>query len=221
MLIGLTGGIGSGKSTILEYLKKQYNAVLIMADDVAKELMLPGTECYFKVVEAFGKEILNYVENDDTGLMSDIQSLQKILMHSDENDRYAINSEKLGRIVFNDPQKLKLLNSIVHPEVKKEILERIDNIYKTAPDALIILEAALLIEAGYEDICDELWSVISDRETRIKRLMSSRNYSRQKCADIMDDQLPDEEFIKHSDFVINNSGDFSETASQIDQRFRS
>ena len=191
MVIGVTGGIGSGKSTVLEFLRDDFNAQIIMADDVAKELMIPGTSCFNRIVDFFGEDILT------------------------DGEVRVIDSKKLGAIVFNDEEKLKALNSIVHPSVKTEIENRIKKIYEENKSALIFLEAALLIEAGYLDILDELWVIVSDLETRIKRLISDRNYTRDKCLSIIDDQLSDEEFISHADFVVNNSDDFEKTKEQI------
>ena len=193
MIIGVTGGVGAGKSTVLEILKEEYNAHIIMSDDVAKELMEPGGASYEAVVEAFGKEILN---EDGT-----------------------IDRPKLASIVFEDDEKLALLNSLTHPKVKEEILSRIDRFYAENEFALIVIEAALLIEAGYEDMLDSLWVVCVDKDVRIERLMRDRGYSREKALSIMDNQLSDEEFRSHADYVINNSGSLEETEKQIREFF--
>lgn len=193
MFIGITGGVGAGKSTILQILKEKYDAHLIMADDVAKELMCRGKSAYRKIVQTFGEEILG--------------------------DDLEINRQKLSSIVFQDDDKLLMLNQIVHPLVQKAILKEKDKISKKNPEKLIVLEAALLIEAGYRDFLDELWAVIADKEVRIKRLMESRGYSREKSESIIAAQLSDEEFRRVCDFVIDNSGSLSDSERQIEEHF--
>lgn len=206
MLIGITGGVGTGKSTILNVLQSTYRSKLIMADNVGKSLMKPGNDCYDRIVEEFGTDILFDIPD------------KQLYGVSNKPIKPGIDREKLSKLVFDDPVKLKKLESIVHPEVKKEILRTIDEIYEATPDALLILEAALLIEHGYKEICDEFWVVIADKEVRIERLMLSRKYTREKCESIMAEQLSDEEFIKEADFVIDNSGSIEETVAQIRSR---
>lgn len=194
MLIGVTGGVGAGKSTVLNILKEKYKAHLIFSDDVAKELMEPGGVSYEGVVRAFGEEIL-----EESG---------------------KIDRAKLASIVYGDPEKLALLNSLTHPNVRDEILARVDGFYEEDPEALVVLEAALLIEAGYESLLDHLWAVLADREVRIRRLMRDRGYSREKAESIMDSQLSDEAFRAHADYVIDNSGTLEETEKQVDAFFQ-
>lgn len=202
MVIGVTGGVGAGKSTILNILQDQYQAKLIVADDVARELMEPGGASYQAVVEAFGISILADRKDDE------------------EEDEREIDRKKLAEVVFQDEEKLTLLNSLTHPKVKEEILHRIHCFYEENPDALIVIEAALLIEAGYkEDVLDSLWIVTADTEVRIARLMQSRGYSREKCISIMENQLSDSEFISEGDFIIDNSGTLEDSAKQIASYF--
>ena len=196
MVIGITGGVGAGKSTILNILHDNYGAYIIQADDVAKELMEPGGVSYGLIVEKFG---------------------ENILCEADENGRLPIDRPKLAAIVFASLEKRELLNSLTHPQVKRDIIRRIREIYTLDPDALIVVEAALLIEADYTDILDSLWVVIADKEVRIERLAASRGYSREKTESVMASQLSNEEFISHADFVINNSGTFEDAEKQIGQ----
>lgn len=193
MFIGITGGVGAGKSTILQILKDKYDAHLIMADDVAKDLMRKGKSAYRKIVQTFGEEILG--------------------------DDKEIDRQKLSSIVFQDDEKLLTLNQIVHPLVKKAILKEKNAVSKEYPEKLIVLEAALLIEDGYPEILDELWAVIADKEVRIQRLMDNRGYSREKSESIIAAQLSDEEFRKACSFVIDNSGSLSESERQIEEHF--
>lgn len=190
MVIGVTGGVGAGKSTVLEQLEKHFGAHLIIADEVAKELMEPQGASYEAVVDAFGREILN--------------------------EEGQIDRQRLAGIVFNDDEKLELLNSLTHPKVRTEIERRIASVYEKDANALIVVEAALLIEAGYEEMLDELWVIDADPEVRIQRLMENRGYSREKCLDIMNNQLSNEEFRTHADEVIDNSGTLDETLRRIE-----
>lgn len=193
MVIGVTGGVGAGKSAVLGIFKERYGASLIMADDVARELMEPGRASYDGVVAEFGWEIL---ENP--------------------RERFSpINRKALADIVFSDKERLAALNSITHPAVKEEIKRRIRREYVLEPEVVIVVEAALLIEAGYEDLTDCLCVIITDKESRIKRLMASRGYTREKCESVIANQMSDEEFEAHADFVIDNSADLENTANQV------
>jgi len=190
MFIGVTGGVGTGKSTILGIIRKEYNAHIIMADDVARYLMDENDGRAFKaVMEYFGDEIL-----DENGNM----------------DR-----EKLSKIVFKDEKKLETINSIVHPLVRQEIIAEKDQILAINPERLVVLEAALLIETGYKEILDELWGVVADKEIRKDRLKKQRGYSDEKSESIIANQISDEEIFANCDFVINNSNDLDDTRKQI------
>ncbi|MBR5931472.1 MAG: dephospho-CoA kinase [Lachnospiraceae bacterium] len=193
MFIGVTGGVGAGKSTILQILAEKYHAHLIIADDVARNLMNRGKASYKAIVKAFGEDILQ---------------------EDGEIDR-----QKLSAIVFQDEEKLSLLNGIVHPLVRKAIIREQKRVNKKDPERLVILEAALLIEAGYKEMLDELWAVTADPEIRIQRLMDSRGYSREKSESIIANQLTDEEFRRNCDFVIDNSGTLEDTEKQIREHF--
>ena len=193
MFIGVTGGVGAGKSTILQILEEKYHAHLIIADDVARNLMTRGKASYKAIVKAFGEDILQ---------------------EDGEIDR-----QKLSAIVFQDEEKLSLLNGIVHPLVRKAIIREQKRVNKKDPERLVILEAALLIEAGYKEMLDELWAVTADPEIRIQRLMDSRGYSREKSESIIANQLTDEEFRRNCDFVIDNSGTLEDTETQIREHF--
>ncbi len=189
-IIGLTGGIGAGKTQILEYLNDKYGATICQADQVAKRLQKKGTEVYQKIVEHFGEEILDEKEE--------------------------IDREKLGSIVFADSKELEVLNGIVHPAVKEEVLRKISSEIKRSTN-LFLLEAALLIEDHYDEICDELWYVYVQKEVRKKRLIYSRGYQPEKIDEIMASQLSKEDFFKACDRVIDNNGVFAETMLQLDK----
>lgn len=191
-VLGITGAVGAGKSTVLSYLKNNYQAYVIEADLVAHELMEPGKPCYTKIVETFGREILN---QDKT-----------------------IDRKKLSDLVFCTSNRILKLNEIVHPEVKKRIREIIEREKKRGEVSLFVLEAALLIEEHYEEICDEIWYLYVEEETRTKRLISSRGYTKEKVEAIRKKQLSDKEFREHCQFVVDNTSEIVEnTYKQIDR----
>lgn len=189
-VIGITGGVGAGKTQILEYLNNKYGATICQADAVGKKLQKKGTECFDAIVAHFGIEIL-----DAKG----------------ELDR-----EKLADIVFSDKVELSVLNSIVHPAVKEEIYKKIAKEERKNTN-LFILESAILIEDHYEEICDELWYIYVEDSIRKKRLIYARGYDSKKVDDIIAAQLPKSMFMKHCDRVIDNSNTFEETKIQLDK----
>ena len=188
--IGITGGVGAGKSTVLNYLQERYQAYLIVADELAKELELPGHACYAQLAEAFGKGIL-----DEEGF---------------------IDKKAFAECIFSDPQSLQIANNIIHPAVKEEILKRLKE-QEAAGTELFVVEAALLIEEKYDEILDELWYIYTDDAVRRERLKESRGYSDEKIESIMRQQLSEEEFRRHCKVVIDNSRSPEDTQDQIDK----
>ena len=187
--IGITGGIGSGKSRVLAYLNEACGAVICQADLVAHQVQLQGEDCYRKVVQTFGETILN---PDGT-----------------------INRKVLGGIVFGQPEKLEKLNEIVHPAVNERIREEMKKAQEEGK-ALFILEAALLTEPVYREMLDEIWYIHVPREIRMERLRSSRGYTDEKMYAVFANQPSEETFTEASDLVIENGGSFEETEKQID-----
>ncbi len=188
-IIGITGGVGAGKSTVLALLKELTSCVIIMADDVAKTTTLPGGPAYKAVVKVLGEHVL---DADGT-----------------------INKGRMADIIFNDEAKKLAVEDVIHPVTKrliKSMLKEADNkgIYEYA-----FVEAALLIEDNYNEICEEFWYVYVPEKERIKRLMENRNYSEEKCRDIMANQLSDKQFRKHCAFTIDNSKNTEYTKSQL------
>ena len=192
-MIGITGGVGSGKSQVLSWLREHCQGEFLEADRVAHRLMARGGSCYAAIVELFGRDILG---------------------KEGEIDR-----KKMGSRVFQDRELLKKLNAIVHPAVKAYIREAADRA-RARGDKFLFLEAALLIEEKYDEICDELWYVYAEEAVRRERLKKSRGYSDEKIDGMLASQLPEEEFRKHCCFVLDNSGDFSDTAKQLEQRMK-
>lgn len=186
--IGVTGGIGSGKSRILDMLKHGFGAETCQTDEVARELQKKGSSCFSKIVKIFGKEIL-----DEDG----------------ELDR-----KRLGAIVFADEQKLGTLNEIVHPEVMREVKKRMTSARESGTSVFVI-ESALLLEAHYEAICDEVWCVYTKPDVRRKRLKELRKMEEEKILAVMEAQADDDTYRKRADVVIDNSGTEEETNAQI------
>lgn len=187
-VIGITGGIGAGKSEILNFLQKNYHARVIQTDLVSHYLQEPGNACYYGIVEHFGSMVLN-------GDMT-------------------INRQKLGALVRADFKEWEQLNKIVHPEVKRFVVAEIEKARKDGLDYLFV-EAALLIEDHYDLICDELWYIYTKEEIRRKRLKENRGYSEEKIEQIFDRQLKDKEFRAACRVVIDNNGTTQETFAQI------
>ena len=191
-VIGITGGVGSGKSLILNYIKDHYNCEIIMADDLAKDLCRKGELCYKPLVKLLGKEVLDSDGEIDKSVMS--------------------------RMIFTDDSLRTGVNGIIHPGVKKFILKRIAFLRRKKTKDYLFIEAALLIEDGYKDIVDELWYIYTDEAVRRARLKESRGYSDKKIDDIMARHLSEEEFRANSDFEIDNSGDSEVSFSKIRER---
>jgi len=123
-------------------------------------------------------------------------------------------------VIFADEIILQKVNEIIHPKVKEYLLERIREAEQEKKIELFFIEAALLIEAGYENILDEMWYIYADREVRSLRLQQSRGYSAEKIAQIMESQLREEIFFEKCDFVIDNSGDLEDSYRQVREKLK-
>ena len=189
--IGITGGVGAGKSAILDYLKNKPDTKVMLADEIAHELMMPGTQCYDRLKAEFGTE--------------DIYQKDGFF------DRI-----KLAQVIFSDDEKRKKLNGIVHPAVRKYVIGQAAYERKEGKIKLLVLEAALLIEEHYDEICDELWYIYTTEENRRIRLKKQRNYSDEKISEIFNSQLTDEKFRKACRVVIDNNGTIEAAAAQIE-----
>ena len=192
-IIGVTGGVGAGKSTVLNYLEKRYGAKLILADLVGHEVMEPGHEAYEQVVKVFGQEI---VSEDKT-----------------------IDRKALGAIVFADEKKRMILNRIIHPAVRQEILRRLKEA-ELLHLSYVVVEAALFLEENYDAFCDETWYIYTDEKIRRQRLKESRGYSDERIDEFFRSQKTHEEFQKRCLFMIDNNGSEEETFRQIDRRMK-
>lgn len=188
-LIGITGGVGAGKSTILEYIKAHYLCRIYLADEVAHVVKEPGQPCYGALVELLGRDVL-------------------------EEDGH-IHKGRMAEKIFQDENLLEQVNAIVHPAVQEYLLEKIQEARQEGQTELFFIEAALLIECGYRDIVDEMWYIYAKEDMRRQRLLESRGYTLEKIEQIMNSQLTEEAFRAGSDFVIDNSGTPEESFRQI------
>ena len=188
-IIGITGGIGTGKSTILHLLENKYRAYIVEADSLAHTLMQPGMPVYDELVSCFG-----------TGILAEDGSIDRGI---------------LGGLVFGDEAKLNRLNQIVHPAVKEHITRDIFDKRTKGVIKLYVIEAALLIEDGYQAICDEIWYIYTEREERIRRLMMGRGGTREKWEAVIEKQSSEEFYMKNSSYIVKNDGDFQKTADIV------
>lgn len=188
--VGLTGGIASGKTTVAEMLAARGCRVLY-ADRIAHELMAPGQPAYDEIVRAFGRDIL------DAG--------------------GAIDRRRLGEIVFADAARRAELNRIVHPRVIAEIEKEFARLAAAQPDAIVVVEAALLIEAGYHRRLDKLIVTVSTPEQQLERLMKKTGLSRTRAEERLAAQLPAEEKRRHADYEIDCSGSLAATEQQVEK----
>ena len=179
-VIGLTGGIATGKSSASEILLEM-GAMVIDADKVGHQMYLPETEAWQEIIDTFGKDLLLPDRN--------------------------INRPKLGEIVFNDKEALKKLNQIVHPKMYKNFEEQIVSHRKRAGDkGVVVLDAAILIEANWLPLVNQVWIVVADSNTVIDRLCA-KGFTEEHARSRISSQLTDEERKKHADVVIENNGD--------------
>ncbi len=190
--IGITGGVGAGKSEILSYLGKKTGVRVMLADEIAHELMEVGTDCYKCLRQTFNDE--------------DIW-----------NSDGSFNREKLAKVIFSDKLKRDIMNSVVHPAVKEYVIRQQEYERERGELSLLVLEAALLIEEHYDKICDELWYIYTSEENRRDRLKASRGYSDEKIDNIFKSQLSEEEYRKYCAVVIDNNGSVEAAFEQIDK----
>lgn len=191
LVIGITGGVGTGKTTVAKIVAEQIGAKLILTDDLAKDLMRKGQESYNNVCKAFGKEIL-----DKDG---------------------EIDRKKLAQIVFNNEHKLEILNECTHPAVVKKVNELVaqysaenkKNKTRKNIDSMVVIESALLLESGIGKICNKVWYVFTDINIRKLRLMKDRGYSEERVKNMIEKQnhpvyINDIQKDKYDKVIVNN-----------------
>lgn len=187
-VIGLTGGIASGKSLVSEYLG-ELGAQIIDADEIARQVVQPGKPALREIVAEFGWSILSA---DGT-----------------------LNRKKLGLLVFSDPAKLDRLNLITHPYILAEIRQVLERFRASSTCRVIVLDVPLLFEVGLERLVDEVWVVAVDYHTQLKRLIKRDNLTEDEARSRIAAQMPLEEKIKSAQCVIDNRFSPQETKRQV------
>jgi len=189
MVIGLTGGIASGKSTVSAKLK-ELGAAIIDVDILARSVVSKGEIAYNRIIQCFGESIL--LPNGE------------------------INRKRLGSIVFSDKKKLALLNGITHPEIISRVKERIREL-KTAGNSVIVVDAAILIEMGLYKYVDSVWVVAADREIQIKRLIERDKFDYRDSEKRINSQFTDDARKKYADIVIDNNESIETLSKKIEE----
>jgi len=187
-VIGITGGVGAGKSTVVGILQKHYTTEYLHCDAIAHELMEQGGSAHEELISLFGEDLVNA---DGT-----------------------LNRSKLYERAFLG-DRVEELNACVHPKVRTYVEDRIAALKASEFNGLVLIEAALLIEAGYKDICDELWYVHAPVEARRARLKANRGYSDERVDSIMAEQATEELFFSASDFVLYNDSSQEDCEAHI------
>jgi len=193
LVIGITGNFGTGKTTVSQMLA-ELGAVLINADELGHELYQPNSPAYREVVAAFGKSILK---------------------PDGEIDRH-----KLGQLVFDDATALTRLNQITHPRIYKIVQQKIEE-YRQHGVKVVALEAALLIEAGWTPLVNQVWVTTAPEATIIKRLKSSRGLTEEQIQTRLRSQMPQEEKAKQADVVINTDCPMDELKAKVAELWHS
>ena len=191
-IIGITGGVGSGKTMLLNYLKEHYNCRILLADDVANQLKEPGEACYEPIVALLG-----------SGIVGEDGKIRK---------------EKMAERIFQDRELLQAVNDVIHPAVKTYIIQEIEQEKQKGELDFFFLEAALLIECGYDAVVEEMWYIYTDEAVRRERLKAGRNYSDEKIDHILKAQLSEESYRAHCSTVIDNSRELTYAYEQIDKK---
>lgn len=188
--VGLTGGIASGKSTVSEAFAR-LGAKVLDADEVAREVVLPGKPAWTKLRHTFGSEFFR------------------------PDGR--LNRNKLRRLVFADPEQRSRLNAIVHPEVMREIDSRFEQLTSSAEHAVVLVDIPLLIEVGVAHRFDKVVVVYANESVQVMRLMQRDGLSREEARQALSVQIDLREKAKKADFVISNSGTPGETQAQVEK----
>lgn len=194
LTIGLMGGIGSGKSTVTAMLAEM-GAPIIDADKVGHEIYAPDGPAYPDMVAAFGE-----------GILADDRSIDR---------------KKLGPIVFGDPAALKRLNAIVHPKMFIRMREMIDALRAGGERKPIVVEAAILIEANWQPLFNEIWLVMASRQHVITRIERDRGLKPEQTEARIKAQLSDDERRRHATLVINNDGSFEQLRARVGKIWQS
>lgn len=218
IVIGITGGVGCGKSSLLSYIEEHYNARILLADEAAHEVQEPGTDCYHRLVELLGRGIL--AEEEPAGA-KEPDSAEETGGTEETGGAEAseppIDRKKMAAAIFGDPELLAAVNGLIHPAVREMIEAEIEKERAAGVRDFFFVEAALLIECGYDEVVDEMWYIYCDPDERRRRLKASRGYSDEKIDSILKSQLSHEAFLAGTDVMIDNSGTPQESFAAIDR----
>lgn len=199
LIVGLTGGIASGKSTVSQILAEKYDFTVIDADKIARKVLLPGTPAYRKVLETFGPFIPNLVDGD--------------------NDN-KLNNAALGAAVFGNKENLSKLNSISHPAIRREICKQLLKAYLKF-NTLVILDVPLLFESGLYRMCGTIVTVSCNETIQIDRLRSRNpQLSHQDACDRIHSQMTNFERCYRLDIIINNNDDLDHLKARVELAVR-
>lgn len=193
LLLGVTGGIASGKSTVSQILK-ELGAPLVDLDVIARQVVEPGTTTLANIVDYFGKQVL--CENG------------------------SLDRKNLSNIIFRDTEKRKKLESFIHPPIFEEFFKKVHEIAKKRPNAIIQVSVPLLIEQNLQFIFDKIVVVYISREQQVERLALRDGISRADASNMLNSQLPIEEKVGYADFIINNENSVEETRRQVEEMWQ-
>ena len=192
-VIGLTGGIASGKSTISRYLA-ELGAIIIDADKLAREVVEPGQPAWQEIVDYFGPEVLTTAGN--------------------------LDRNRLGQIVFLRPEARQQLNQITHPRVIEKTRKLLHELTIKAPQGVAVVDAPLLIEAGMTDLVDQVWLIAVEEEIQISRLIARNGLQEAEARRRIASQMPLQEKVKWADCIIDNNGSIVDTLKQVQRLWK-
>jgi dephospho-CoA kinase len=193
LIVGLTGGVASGKTAVSQVLREE-GAYIIDADEIARELVQPHKPAWNEIIRAFGEEIL-------------------------QEDR-SVDRKELADKIFADPEQRKVLNQILHPRIKEEIARRAREIGQKNPEAIVVIDAPLLVELGMHHKVDRLIVVTSTQTQQMERLKKRDGRSPEEALKLLSSQMPVEEKEKLADFVVRNEGSLEEMKKRAKEVFK-
>ena len=189
LLVGLTGGMGTGK-TLAASIFKELGAHILDADLICRKLVQPGQPALKEISEYFGENILNKTRN--------------------------LDRKKLGQVIFNDPDKKKILENILHPKVFEFEKNEYKNICNINPRALVIIDAALLIESGNYKNMDKVVVISTDENKQIERILARGGLHKDEIVSRINNQMPGKEKKRYADFILDNSSDKFQLRTQVE-----
>ena len=191
IFVGVTGGVGAGKSSILTYLQNNYKCKILMTDNIAQDIKRTDEDCIRQMQEIF--------KDDDI-----------------YNQDGSLSNNKLAKVIFANKTKRDKLNAVVHPAVRKYVMNTYEEEKEKNELDFLVVESALLLESKFNELCDEVWYIYASEKERRKRLKLNRGYDNDKIDNIFKSQLKEEDFRRYSNFVIDNNGSTLKAYTQLD-----